>query len=188
MDLWGRLANPPDTPETVPEQGLLVEPAGGRKPQKATHRSANRPGAAGPDDKGRHSNPGSRTLRTDVDSTASPTTGEGAGRPAKPVQRRMTPSELAAIAVEYQHGRSLDDLAREFGVDNRTVAGRLESLGVTRRVNLPKLTSADIEQAVSLYQTGDSLATVGKVLKVDASTVQRTLKRASVAIRPRRGC
>ena len=100
----------------------------------------------------------------------------------------MTPSELAAIAVEYQHGRSLDDLAREFGVHSRTVAGHLERLGVARRVNLPKLTPADIEQAVSLYQTGDSLATVGKVLKVDASTVQRTLKRASVAIRPRRGC
>jgi transposase-like protein len=54
-------------------------------------------------------------------------------------------------------------------------------------VNLPKLTPTDIERAVSHYQAGDSLATVGKTLNVDASTVQRALKRAGVAIRPRPG-
>jgi DNA-binding CsgD family transcriptional regulator len=81
----------------------------------------------------------------------------------------------------------LDELAREFGVHRRTVADHLERLGVARRVNLPKLTPTDIERAVSQYQAGDSLATVGKILNVDASTVQRALKRAGVAIRPRPG-
>jgi transposase-like protein len=81
----------------------------------------------------------------------------------------------------------LDELAREFGVHRRTVAHHLERLGVARRVNLPKLTPTDIERAVSQYQAGDSLATVGKILNVDASTVQRALKQAGMAIRPRPG-
>jgi len=66
----------------------------------------------------------------------------------------------------------LDDLAREFGVHHRTVADHLERLGIARRVNLPKLTPADVKRAVSQYRAGDSLATVGKTLNVDAPTVQ----------------
>jgi hypothetical protein len=67
----------------------------------------------------------------------------------------------------------LDDLAREFGVHRQTVADHLERLGIARRVNLPKLTPTATERAVSHNQVGDSLATVGKTLNVDASTVQR---------------
>ncbi len=187
VDLWGRLSNPAGSQETGPEQGFLAEPAAGRKPQKAPQRSGNRPGAAGPDHKGRHSNPGSRALSTDADSVDSSTADGAARRPTKPVQRRLTPSELEAVAAAYQHGRSLDEIAREFGVHRRTVAVHLERLGVARRVNLPKLTPTDIARAVSQYRAGDSLATVGKILKVDASTVQRALKRAGEAIRPRPG-
>lgn len=187
VDLWGRLSNPPDTLETVSEQGLLVEPAADRKPQKAAKRSSRRPGAGGPDNKGQHSNPGSMALSTDVDEVDSPTADGAARRPTKPVQHRLTPSELEAMAAAYQHGRSLDELAREFGVHRRTVADHLERLGVARRVNLPKLTPTDIERAAIQYRAGDSLATVGKMLHVDASTVQRALKRAGETIRPRPG-
>src|SRR5665213_1221885 len=187
VDLWGRLSNPPDNLEVAPEQGFLVETAAGQKSQKARNRSANRPGAGGPDLRGQHSNPGSKALSADVDSVDSPTADGAARRPTKPFQRRLTPSELEAVAAAYQHGRSLDELARKFGVHRRTVADHLERLGVARRVNLPKLTPTDIARAVSQYQAGDSLATVGKTLNVDASTVQRVLKRAGVAIRPRPG-
>jgi len=188
VDLWGRLSNPPEALETAPEQGLLAEPGAGQKPQRASRRSSKRPAVGGPDNRGQHPNPGSRALSADVDSVDSPTADGAARRPTKPVQRRLTPSELEAVAAAYQHGGSLDQLAREFGVHRRTVADHLERLGIARRVNLPKLAPADIEQAVSKYQAGDSLATVGKVLNVDASTVQRALKRAGVAIRPRPGC
>jgi DNA-binding CsgD family transcriptional regulator len=159
----------------------------GRKPQKATHRPVNRPGADGPDSRGRHSNPGSRALSADVDGVDSPTADSATRRPPKPVQRRLNPTELEVVAAAYQHGRSLGELAREFGVHNRTVADHFERLGVARRVNLPKLTPADIDRAISQYRAGDSLASVGKILNVDASTVQRALKRAGVAIRPRPG-
>ncbi len=188
VDLWGRLSNPPETLETPPEQGFLVELAADRKPKKATRRSSNRPGAGDPNNRGQHSNLGSQALRGDVNGVDSPTTDRAARRATKPVQRRLTPPEVAALAAEYQHGRSLDDLAREFGVHHRTVADHLERVGIARRANLPKLTPSDVKRAVNQYRVGDSLATVGKTLNVDASTVQRALKRAGVAIRPRPGC
>ena len=187
VDLWGRLSYPPDTLETAPEQGFLVEPAADRKPQKAAKRFSSRPGAGDPNNRGQHSNPGSKALRGDDDGVDSPTADGAPRRPKRPVQRRLTPSEVAALATEYQHGRSLDDLAREFGVHHRTVADHLERLGIARRVNLPKLTPADVKRAVGQYRSGDSLAAVGKTLNVDASTVQRALKRAGVTIRPRPG-
>jgi len=188
VDLWGRLSNPPETLELAPDQGFLDAPAAGRRVQKAARRPSNRPRAGDPNLRGQHSNPGSKALRADVDGVESPTASGAARRPTKPVQRRLTPSAVAAAAAEYQQGRSLDDLARNFGVHRRTVADHLERLGIARRVNLPKLTPTDIERAVSQYQAGDSLAAVGKTLSVDASTVQRALKRAGVAIRPRPGC
>ena len=186
-DLWGRLSNPSGTLELAPEQRFLVEPATVRRPQKATGRPSTRPVADDPNNTGRHSNPGSGALRGDVDGVDSPTAGGAGQRPTKPVQRRLTPTEIVTVGAKYRQGRSLDDLARKFGVHRRTVADHLERLGVARRVNLLKLTQADIERAISQYQAGDSLATVGKILNVGASTVQRALKRAGVAIRPRPG-
>jgi Helix-turn-helix domain len=187
VDLWGRLSNPPDTLETASEQGFLVKPGSGRKPQKAPSSSSKRPGLGGPDNRGQHSNPDSGPSLPDVDGVDSPTAASAARRPSRSVQRRLSPSELMTIAADYQHGRSLDALAREFGVHRRTVADHLERLGIARRVNLPKLSPTDIERAVSRHRAGDSLATVGRTLNVDASTVQRALKRAGVAIRPRPG-
>jgi len=187
VDLWGRLSNPPGTLERAPEQGLHAEPASGRKPTKAPQRSANRPEADIPNNRGQHSNPGFNAFLREVDGVDSPTAGHAARRLSKPVQRQLTTSDIAAIADEYQHGRSLNELAQQFGVHRRTVADHLERLGVARRVNLPKLTPSDIERAVRQYQAGNSLATVGKSLNVDASTVQRGLRKAGVTIRPRPG-
>lgn len=188
VDLWGRLSNPPDTLERAPEQGFLAEPAAGRKPQKAAILPSKRPGVGGPDHRGQHSNPGSRAVHADVDCVYSPAVNNPERRTTKPVQRRLTQSELSTVAAEYQNGRSLQDLAREFGVHRRTVADHLERLGMDRRVNRPKLTPRDVEQAISQYRAGDSLATVGKALRVDASTVQRALKQSGIGIRPRPGC
>ncbi len=136
---------------------------------------------------GRLSNPASMVLGGD-NGAPSPTSGGSARRPGPPVQRRLTPSDLEAVVARYQSGRSLNDLATEFGVHHRTVADHLKRLGIARRVNLAKLNAADVKRAASRYRAGASLATVGMALNVDASTVQRAFKRAGVPIRPRPGC
>jgi hypothetical protein len=43
----------------------------------------------------------------------------------------------------YRRGQSLADLAAQFGIHRRTVAAHLEARGVPRRINKPKMTSAD---------------------------------------------
>ena len=111
---------------------------------------------------GQHPDPGSRALRVDVDGVDSTTAASAARRPPTPAQRRPTPPGVAAAAGGYHHGRRLDDLARGFGVHRRTEADHLERLAIARSVHLPKLTPTDLVRAVSQYQAGDSLATVGK--------------------------
>jgi transposase-like protein len=188
VDIWGRLSNPPETLDSAAEQGLLDSAAAGRKARKALKRSSNRPVAGDPNDRGRLSNPASEVLSADDNSAHSPTVGRSTrDDPGPPVQRHLTPSDFETVVAQYQCGRSLKDLAREFGVHHRTVADYLERLGIARRVNFPKLSPADVKRAAAQYGAGESLAAVGKVLKVDASTVQWALKRAGIPIRPRPG-
>ena len=113
--------------------------------------------------------------------------GRSRRRHGPPVLRRLTRSEIEEVVSGYRSGRSLADLAREFGIHHRTVADHLERLGIARRVNLPKMSPADVYRAAARNRAGESLATVGEALNVDASTVQRTLRRAGVTIRPRPG-
>ena len=183
----GRLSNPPETLEHLAEQGCHGSSSTSPGTSKSPKRSSGSPGPGDSNNKGQLSNPASMALRGD-DYRANPlTAGRSPRRPGPPVQRRLTPSQLEALAARYQSGRSLNDLAREFGVHHRTVADHLERLGIARRVNLPKLSAADVKRAVTRYRAGESLAIVGKALNVDASTVQRDLKRAGIKIRPRPG-
>ena len=187
VDLWGRLSNPHYALEIAPDQGFLVEQAAGRRPRKSTKRPSIRPRTGNQNNRGQHSNPRSRALAAETDGVDSPATGGAARHPTRPVQRRLTQSDIAAAATGYHEGRSLTDLAREYGVHRRTVADHLERLGIVRRVNLAKLTTAAVRRAATRYRAGESLATVGRALNVDASTVQRALKRAGVPLRPRPG-
>jgi DNA-binding CsgD family transcriptional regulator len=187
VDLWGRLSNPPDTLESLTDQGFHDSPAAGQKTRIAAKRSSNSPRAGDPNNRGQLSNPTKPTHNEDNDGVDSPTTGRSRPRLGPPVLRRLTRSEIEEVVTGYRSGRSLADLAREFGIHHRTVADHLERLGIARRVNLPKMSPADVYRAAARYRAGESLATVGEALSVDASTVQRALRRAGVTIRPRPG-
>jgi DNA-directed RNA polymerase specialized sigma24 family protein len=79
----------------------------------------------------------------------------------------------------------MNDLAAEFGIDRRTVPVYLRRAGVeTRRGGL------DDKQAVEaarLYETGWSSGRLAERFGVSADNVLKTLRRAGVIIRPRRG-
>jgi len=91
------------------------------------------------------------------------------------------------MAAGYQAGRSLRTIADELGVHHRTVAARLEELGIPRRPTTRKMKADDVVEASLRYDAGDSLATVAAAFHVDAATIRRELGRARTAIRPRRG-
>ena len=99
----------------------------------------------------------------------------------------MPRSELNELAAGYETGVSLRALAEALGVHHCTVASHLEQLGVPRRANRRKMNAADILEASLRCEAGDSLETIATVYGVDATTVRRELRRADIAIRPRRG-
>jgi len=183
----GRLSNPPETLEHLSEQGCHGSPSFSQESLKSPKRSPDSPGPRDSNNKGQLSNPASMAPCGDDYGANPPTAGRSTRRLGPPVQRRLTPCQLESVAARYQSGRSLKDLAQEFGVHHRTVADHLERLGIARRVNFPKLSAADVKRAATRYRAGESLAIVGKALNVDASTVQRALKRAGIKIRPRPG-
>jgi DNA-binding CsgD family transcriptional regulator len=187
VDLWGRLSNPPETLKPVAEQGFHDVPVAGQRARRTPTRSSDHPGSGDPNNRRQHSNPTKPTHHGDNEGVDSPATGRSRRRLGPPVLRRLTRSEIEEVVSGYRSGRSLADLAREFGIHHRTVADHLERLGIARRVNLPKMSPADVYRAAARYRAGESLATVGEALNVDASTVQRALRRASVTIRPRPG-
>jgi hypothetical protein len=82
----------------------------------------------------------------------------------------------------YRAGSSVYELAAQFGVTRQTAAAILERHGIKRRYKL--LSAVDIESAKKLYETGASYATIGEFLKVNPSTVRKSLLGAGVESRP----
>ncbi len=80
----------------------------------------------------------------------------------------------------------MPDLPGKYGIHRTTVLLHLERNGVSRRPSTRKLTDDDVAMAAAAYAVGDSLATVGARLDVNASTVARAFRRAGLPIRPRR--
>jgi transposase-like protein len=101
--------------------------------------------------------------------------------------RRLNDVETDALVSAYRAGRTLAALAGELGIHPRTVAARLDTRDVPRRVNRRKMSDDDVSDAVPRYRSGDSLATVALTFNVDAATVRREFRRAGVTIRPRPG-
>jgi transposase-like protein len=75
----------------------------------------------------------------------------------------------------------------EFGVHRTTVAGHLDRHSVPRHDAQTAMDDEILKQAAEFYATGLSLADVADEFGVDAQTVANRLRRAGIAIRPRRG-
>jgi hypothetical protein len=141
--LWDGFQTLPRLSNTSLSRGVMGRRPPAGRPYSPPKRSSDSPGLRDSNNRGQLSNPAWMALRGDDYGVNSPTAGRSTRRLGPPVQRRLTPSQLEAVAARYQSGRSLNDLAREFGVHHRTVAEHLESLGIARRVNLPKLSAAN---------------------------------------------
>ena len=70
-------------------------------------------------------------------------------------------------------------MARDLGIDRRTVTGILRKVGVAVRYRV----AADVEVARALYESGFSLARVGEELGVSARTVLNLFRQAGIPTR-----
>jgi DNA-binding CsgD family transcriptional regulator len=89
------------------------------------------------------------------------------------------------VIAGYRSGRTMKELATEFGIDRRTVSAHLRRAGIAARRR--GLDQEQIIEAARLYGAGWSSGRLAESFDVSADTVLKVLRRAGVAIRPRRG-
>lgn len=99
------------------------------------------------------------------------------------MNRKLTLDEQAELAALYEAGTSMVELAKKFECHRNTVLRHLESVGV--KVRPQKLMTPElVARATALYANDHSLAEVGQLLGLEASTIGKALKRAGVTLRP----
>lgn len=99
-------------------------------------------------------------------------------------QIHLPPARQQELVDRYKEGATQRELAREYGVHRTTVASILERHGAERRRGLhPDL----IDEAVRRYTDGQSLATIGRALGADPSTVRARLVECGVTMRSPNG-
>lgn len=111
-----------------------------------------------------------------VSNDASPLVGAGIRKIRKPPKDKFNIPVDEAYAL-YQTGKTLAEVGKVYGVSIDTIRRRFKGAGYkirtsrgTRGVNIP------VEEAYELYQTGKSLADIGKVYGVGAGAIHRRFK------------
>jgi hypothetical protein len=99
-------------------------------------------------------------------------------RNARRRQRKLPEVAITSLVAAYKHGDPINDIAET------TVLSYIESRGLEPRTGK---VDRRLNEAIALYQSGGSLAKVGRHLRVDPETVRQAFRRNGVPIRPRNG-
>ncbi len=102
----------------------------------------------------------------------------------KKAQRKLDESEVSALIGLHAGGRSLDELASEFGVHRTTIMNQLDRAGVERKSGTVE---RHLDEARRLYESGWSLAHVGAHLGVSGDTVRLAFRAHGIDVRRRPG-
>jgi transposase len=94
----------------------------------------------------------------------------------------LTDDELIQLAVEYQEGATVYDLAERFKIHRTTVSAHLHRQGA--RMRKRGMTEQQTVEAARLYRQGWwSLARLGGHFRVDGTAVWRDLRQLGVPMR-----
>jgi len=103
--------------------------------------------------------------------------------PAPRRSRKVAEAKHPAIVDGYLAGRSVNELAAEFGINRRTVLGILTKQGVNRRPT--GMSEEQVLEAIQRYESSASLATVGRALGFSVNTIRKELLNAGTPMRDR---
>lgn len=98
-------------------------------------------------------------------------------------QPRLSAEKVSQIVTAYETGKTVYELAAEYGCHRVTISAVLKRQGVALRRTSP--TAAQIDEMVRLYESGFSLAKVAERFDVHASTVLTQLRKRRVPTRHR---
>lgn len=105
------------------------------------------------------------------------------GRRKRKTQPRLSDKKVGQIVTAYETGKTVYELAAEYGCHRVTISAVLKRQGVALRRTSP--TAAQIDEMVRLYESGFSLAKVAERFDVHASTVLTQLRKRRVPTRHR---
>ena len=105
--------------------------------------------------------------------------------PLRQRQRRLNEEQALLMATRYRNGATVYQLVREFGISRHTVSERLKKAGVVMRQQSPG--NELIDEMVSLYLAGLSLAVIGKKLGTSPGTVHNHLRSRRIHMRDSHG-
>ena len=102
-------------------------------------------------------------------------------------KRRLTKAEIQQAIDLYQSGELMRGVAKTLGVTQACIWSLLKRNGVRSRLAKAKrrLNEAQIQQAIDLYQAGQSMRKVAMALGVSQPTILRLLKREGIESRTR---
>ena len=98
-----------------------------------------------------------------------------------PRAKRLSPESKFELVRRYLAGESASALSKDLGIHRTTALAIIEAAGVKRRHKV--MTAAKTKRAITLYQSGESLADIGEVLKVNAQTVRNAINKQGIRIR-----
>lgn len=97
------------------------------------------------------------------------------------LDQRLGAETVALLAECYNAGIPTTQLMLKYGLGKGSVLRLLSDVGTVMRRRA--MTEAQIEEAVALYESGQSLAQVGAQLGVHSSTVWRALRAKRITMR-----
>lgn len=100
-------------------------------------------------------------------------------------QPRISDEKCMQIVSGYEEGKTVYELASEYGCHRATISVVLNRRGVSIRGSSP--TAGEADEMIRLYGSGLSLAKVGDRFGVHASTVLAQLRKAGVKTRDAHG-
>jgi len=96
-------------------------------------------------------------------------------------QRHLRDDEISLLVATYRAGSTIAELAAQFECDRKTVTRYLKLQCVEMRIR--RLTEVQIDEAVRLYESGMSLAKVGRLIGADPKNVRSRLLERGVQLR-----
>jgi transposase-like protein len=98
------------------------------------------------------------------------------------LDKRLDPAVVAELVAAYEAGTSATQLTKQYNVGKGSVLRLLHEAGVA--IRQPRVMGqAEIDQAVQLYESGQSLQRVGDHLGWNHKTIYRQLKKRGVTMR-----
>jgi transposase-like protein len=184
VDLEGHLSNPAKPLTTLTPQGLSAPSPTREAPPTRQKRPRARRGTRPSDELGHYSNPPPAA-------TLEPPSGDVRDTPPPAArhrtQRRLRDREVDTLVEAYRAGKTIKQVAQQFGITRTTVMAHLDRRHVQRRLAAKQWDDATLAGAAASYAKGYSLAHIAHHHDLDPQTVANRLRRAGVAIRPRPG-